>query len=505
MPTLLTHWKRCSVKPETKYLIAALTLVSLFFVFPADHLQPLDPIDTTVLLLLASTGMLLSRMFILSSDSSDRTGIEPAVIVSLATWGTPWAVYPLIALMTFSGSIFNSVRMQKNLSLHIPEAVFQGVSFAFLLKLSSSIYWNLSGAQTGGGAIRTYLSMVAAVVPVAALRCISACSFNAHRGTLSTMFRKGLLLNTFIVLLAVPSAMAVLKEGGSNHLLVSCAFGLFAILAVHGINLRQNRSANEKTDELETVIKLKELSGNLFSATSEMQAIKTISSAVSTAWGCRVAVQWKSLKYFHGSWWNTASTVCIEHGAGLTIWVDSFSSTIPVYMDSFLNRAVPVLADLEARKKMEKTSWEAMEAMVSFVEQNNSDFAGFSRRVAATATQICRSLQKDIWFQDCMRLAGLLHMVSLPKRNEDSSLNAPHTLPEITRQALEEMTEHWGGTGPSGKSGEQIPLPARILAVSIAWERAMNSGEEIAIRDMNMRAGTLYDPQLSELVIQLNG
>jgi hypothetical protein len=458
-----------------------------------------------VLLLLASAGILLSRMFILSSDSSDKTGIEPAVIVSLATWGSPGAVYLLIALMTFTGSILNSIRMQKKLPLQIPEAIFQGVSFAFLLKLSGFVYWNLSGVQTGTGAIRTYLSMVAAVVPVTALRCFAANCFNNRRSVFSTTMKRGLLLNTFIVLLAVPSAVGVLKGTGGIQLLISCTLGLFAILAVHGINLRQNRSAHEKTDELETVIKLKELSGNLFSATSEMEALRTISSAVSTAWSCRVAVQWKSLKYFHGSKWDTTDTVCIKHSAGLTIWIDSFSSTIPVYMESFLSRAVPVLTDLEARKKMEKTSWEAMEAMVSFVEQNNSDFAGFSRRVAATATRICRSLKKDVWFQDCMRLAGLLHMVSLPKRSKDNYLNNSHALPEITHQALEEMTEHWGGTGPSGKSGEQIPLPARILAVSIAWERAMNSGETMAVRDMNMRAGTLYDPRLSELVIQLNG
>ncbi|RKZ02632.1 hypothetical protein DRQ21_08130 [Candidatus Fermentibacteria bacterium] len=493
------------MKTETRYLIAALALVSLFFVFPPDHRQPHDPIDTTVLLLLASAGILLSRMFILSSDSSDKTGIEPAVIVTLATWGITGAVYPLVALMTFTGSILNSIRMQKNLSLQIPEAVFQGVSFAFLLKLSGFFYWNLSGIHTDAGAIRTYLSIIAAVIPVTALRCIAANCFNNRISVFSTTFKKGILLNTFIVLLAVPSAMGVLKGTDRTQLLISCTFGLFAILVVHGINLRQNRSAHEKTDELETVIKLKELSGNLFSATSEMEALRTISSAVSTAWSCRVAVQWKSLKYFHGSRWDTADTVCIKHNAGLTIWIDSFSSTIPMYMESFLNRAVPVLTDLEARKKMETTSWEAMEAMVSFVEQNSSDFAGFSRRVAATATRICRSLKKDVWFQDCMRLAGLLHMVSLPKRNKDGSPNTPHALPEITLQALEEMTEHWGGTGPSGKSGEQIPLPARILAVSIAWERAMNSGETIAVRDMNMRAGTLYDPRLSELVIQLNG
>ena len=66
------------------------------------------------------------------------------------------------------------------------------------------------------------------------------------------------------------------------------------------------------------------------------------------------------------------------------------------------------------------------------------------------------------------------------------------------------MREHWGGTGSLGKLHEEIPLSARILAVSIAWEKAMNSGTAMAIRDMNMRAGTLYDPRLADLIVQLN-
>ncbi|MCK5842773.1 MAG: hypothetical protein KAH31_11420, partial [Candidatus Sabulitectum sp.] len=110
----------------------------------------------------------------------------------------------------------------------------------------------------------------------------------------------------------------------------------------------------------------------------------------------------------------------------------------------------------------------------------------------------------DQWYEDCMHLAGLLHMVSPHEKSEEKYFELPLALPKITRQALAGIKEHWSGTGPSGAAGEEIPLPARILAVSIAWEKAMNSGTEMAIRDMNMRAGTLHDPRLAELVIQLN-
>lgn len=492
------------MKPATRYLLAALALSSFFFVFPPGQHRHIDSSGSLPLLLLASVGILLSRIFVLSSDNSDKIGIEPAVLVCLATWNCPFLIYPVTVILTFSGSIINSIRMEQKLPSRVPEAIFQGVSFAFLLRFASFLYLSFQGLMTGHGAIRTYLAISAVVVPVTLLRCVSVFYSNGQKSKFTCNLVRNLTVNSFILLLSVPGALAILRAGNTTFILLSCTFGLFSMLVVYGINLRQNRSAHEKTDELETVMRLKELSGNLFSATSEMDVLKTLSRAVSAAWDCRVAVRWKSLTYFQGEKWDTTNAVSVQHSAGLCIRVDSFSSTIPVYLESFLNRAVPVLTSLEAEKKMKKTSWESMEAMISFVEQNNSDFAGFSRRVAITTTKLCRALKMDLWFEDCMRLAGLLHMVSLPKKSEVNISELPHALPEITLQALEGMMEHWSGTGPDGKTQDEIPLPSRILAVSIAWEKAINSGTAMAIRDMNMRAGTIYDPRLAKLVIRLN-
>lgn len=492
------------MKYATKYLIAALALTSLFFVLPQVQAGSFSQNESLAVLLLASTGVLLARIFVLSSNSTDRIGIEPAVLVCLAAWNSPSLIYPITAVMTFSGSLINSLRTGKKLSPEIPEAIYQGVSFALLLKLGGYIYWNLPWLSTDEGAIETYLAMVVTVIPLILLRCISLRFSSGRQRNSMVNLKKNLLVNTFIILLAVPCASRILHDEIAGSNLLSCAFGLFSMLVVYGINLRQNRAAHEKTDELETVLRLKELSGNLFSATSEMDALRTLCYAVSAAWSCRVAARWKTITYFEGEKWDTANTVNIHHNSGLCIWIDSFSSTIPVYLESFLNRAVPVLIGLEAEKKMEKYSWESMETLISFVEQNSSDFAGFSRRVAATTSTLCRALKTDPWYEDCMRLAGLLHMISLPGQGEESYQQHPHALPVVTRQALEGMAEHWSGTGPAGKFQDEIPLPARILAVSIAWEKALNSGITMAIRDINMRAGTIYDPRLAELVIQLN-
>lgn len=486
---------------KSNYLIVSLALVSFFFVFPDVPQENIDTSASLALLVIAAAGILLSRIFILASDNRDSLGIESAVIVFLATWNNSFLIYPVTLIMAFSGSILNSIRMERNIFSKAPKAVFQGVSFAFLLKFCSYFYLTFLRSWSNSGAIHVYLALIAMVIPVTILRYASIYYFRDQQTNPVNLLKKRILLNTFILLLAVPSTLEILREATTTRILISCTFGLFSMLVIHGINLKQNRSAHEKIDELETVLRLKELSGNLLSASSEMEALRILCAAVSAAWDCRAAVQWRSLMYFNGKKWNTANAVKIQHSSGLSIWVDSFNSTIPMYMESFLNRTVPVLTGLDAENRMRETSWKSMEAMISFVERNNSDFAGFSRKVANTSIKLSRSLGADLWFEDCMRLAGLLHMISLP---DDDAHDYPHALPEITQQALEYMREHWSGSGSAEKTKDEIPLPARILAVSIAWEKAMQSGTNMAVRDMHMRSGTLYDPKLAELIIHIN-
>lgn len=71
--------------------------------------------------------------------------------------------------------------------------------------------------------------------------------------------------------------------------------------------------------------------------------------------------------------------------------------------------------------------------------------------------------------------------------------------------------ERWDGTGyPKGLKGEEIPLPARIIAVAESYDRmihdsdnnkAMNQDE--AIRIFRENAGTQFDPRLAELLVQM--
>ena len=73
--------------------------------------------------------------------------------------------------------------------------------------------------------------------------------------------------------------------------------------------------------------------------------------------------------------------------------------------------------------------------------------------------------------------------------------------------------EKWDGTGyPKGLAGEQIPLISRIIAVCEAYARVTRTqrlpAEErspAAIRYIREGAGSQFDPQIADALIQLAG
>ncbi len=491
------------MRPDSRNLIASAALISFFFVIPGFNPAPPGIGNTLILMLLAASGILISRIFVLSSESGDPVGIESSVIVFISSWSMPALIYPVTFFFAFSGSIINSYRSEREGRGYLTAAIYQGVLFTVLLKLAEAVYWHILSGPSPHSAVMTYTALTATALLLTFLRSLSIRFTGDQVGSFRRNLTRNLISNGFILLLAVPGALSARREFDTTAMLIACATGLFSMLLIHGISIKLNRSAHERTEELDTVLKLRELFEKLFSTRKESEVIRALCNAVSDAWQCRAAVSWKGMKYYEGSAWDTDRAVSCSHIDGLTVWVDSFSSTVPEYLESFVNRTVPVLAGLEAEKKMKQASWESVETMASFLEGNRSDFAGFSRKVAETAFLLAASLNRNDWFRDCVRLAGLLHIMDLTEVDGSGTKTEPLSLPEITTESLRYQNEHWCGTGPRGMEGENIPLCARILAVSIAWEKALRSGTAVAVRDLKMRAGTLYDPRLVEQLLEL--
>jgi len=71
--------------------------------------------------------------------------------------------------------------------------------------------------------------------------------------------------------------------------------------------------------------------------------------------------------------------------------------------------------------------------------------------------------------------------------------------------------EKWNGSGyPRGLSGEMIPLPSRILAVADAYDAMTQDrvyrtaiGKEAALEEIRLNTGSMFDPAVVEIFLQL--
>ncbi len=141
------------------------------------------------------------------------------------------------------------------------------------------------------------------------------------------------------------------------------------------------------------------------------------------------------------------------------------------------------------------------------IEARDPYTRGHSARVTALAEEVARRLG---WDEERI---GLLRV--LAEIREHPTLGAKILLRLVAfRGALPYVLYHherWDGTGyPTGRSGEQIPLEARVLAVADAFDamtsdrpyrRALSHDEALA--EVARCSGTQFDPQIVEIFVEL--
>ena len=180
----------------------------------------------------------------------------------------------------------------------------------------------------------------------------------------------------------------------------------------------------------------------------------------------------------------------------------------PERVDAFLTRTAVMLEWIVVSESIARETWESIEALVLSLEKTDEKVAEFSKRVAATVTELAGRLGFDSWSINSLRVASLLHAGSAAIMgglgNEEPQVISSMGLPPLTIDALRYHCECWDGTGPGGMSGEGIPIGARILAAGIGWEKAHAAGGlKEAFRAMRMAGGQLYDPSLTSLILEL--
>ena len=208
-------------------------------------------------------------------------------------------------------------------------------------------------------------------------------------------------------------------------------------------------------------------------------------------------------------------------GVRLDIWQgDSGASVDTARLGAFVGHTDAALGNLRLRKKVSEDAWNCMEAIVYSLDTTDRRTAGHSRRVAAVAFAIGRELKLQQRMLENLRMAALLHhagpvLQGSPDDRGENGRSDPFTeelagletaeLPAEVVDSILHMDENFDGTGkPDGLAGNSIPLGARILAVSNAFVRSSDQADqELAVREVELRSGTLFDPSLVAVLSQV--
>jgi HD-GYP domain-containing protein (c-di-GMP phosphodiesterase class II) len=211
----------------------------------------------------------------------------------------------------------------------------------------------------------------------------------------------------------------------------------------------------------------------------------------------------------------------------------AFSSTTEMreLMESYTSAAVSART---ARQKLQSAHVEFIGSLANALDARDGYTSGHSGRVAKYASRTAAALGLSRDYVEQIRIAAQLHdigkigvpdsVLQKPGRltAEELAMIQEHTV--IGRRILEGVEglapcldgvelhhENWDGSGyPRGQSGEEIPIAARIIHVSDAYDamtthRSYRLGRthEQAIHELMRCAGTEFDPRIVEVFLNL--
>lgn len=213
--------------------------------------------------------------------------------------------------------------------------------------------------------------------------------------------------------------------------------------------------------------------------------------------------------------------------AGLFIlWLVCFLSVIVVKIN--------IKKLVEQKKRDEQIIEQTMRTFVNFIEAKDPNTMGHSLRVAQYTSMLaecmghseeeCKSFYYIALMHDCGKLYIPDEILTKPSRltKEEYEIMKKHTVygSDILRDftSIENIQlgakyhhERYDGTGyPAGIAGEEIPLVARIICVSDAFD-AMNSQRcyrknltpEVILSELKNNKGTQFDPVITDYMLKL--
>jgi len=231
--------------------------------------------------------------------------------------------------------------------------------------------------------------------------------------------------------------------------------------------------------------------------------------------------------------------------SGKGIYVDQKATPIIKNNQGNISGIVFTLTDISRRIKTEKElkkSWQnqrtamrgVVQAMALIIETRDPYTAGHQCRVTKLACRIAEEMNLSKERIEGLRLAGELHdigkihvpaeILSKPGNISEAEFNIIKTHPKVGYDILKSINfpwpiakivlqhhERYDGSGyPSGLTGEQIILEAKILAVADVIE-AMASHRpyrpalsiDTALEEINKNKGILYDPDVVDACLKV--
>lgn len=185
-------------------------------------------------------------------------------------------------------------------------------------------------------------------------------------------------------------------------------------------------------------------------------------------------------------------------------------------------------------QKIQDSYFEITKALAQAIEAKDPYTHGHSERVMEYAVQIAQKLDLPEEEKELLKYAAMLHDIGkigvrgIVLNNPNGLTNEeydeikkhpavgegiiqPIELLQPIRQFIKHHHEWYNGKGyPDGLSGENIPLGARILAVTDAYD-AMKSDrpyrkaltEETAIQELKRGSSTQFDPKIVEIFLEI--
>lgn len=192
------------------------------------------------------------------------------------------------------------------------------------------------------------------------------------------------------------------------------------------------------------------------------------------------------------------------------------------------------LKDLETREEGRQNWLAVVRSLVRAVDAKSTWTKGHSDRVATLSTAVGRRLLMEGRELDLLEISAILHdvgkigipesVLDKPGKLTEEEMTVIRRHPRVGAEIVEDLPayagvrssilyhhERWDGSGyPEGLRGEEIPLGARIIAISdvydaITDERPYRKGMEAdeARSFIADGAGSLFDPRLVRIFLEM--